>query len=75
MGQGFKNKPSTEQAKPEKFSKKADKMWELTWLHVHIFHDNSTGVQQQKSLKISNKNMLTANKTSHLDKNCNDLLN
>ena len=56
MGQGLKNKPSTEQTKLEKFSKKADEICELTSLHVHVFHGNSAGVKQQKSLKIFNKN-------------------
>ena len=39
------------------------------------FYDNSTGVKQQKSLKISNKNMSITNKTSHSDDNQNDLPN
>ena len=46
MGQGFKNKPSTGQAKLEKFGKKDEEIFDLTSLHVHIFNVNSTGVKQ-----------------------------
>ena len=49
VGQGFENKPSTEQAKLKTFFTKTDGIYDLTWLHVHIFHDNSTGVKEQKN--------------------------
>ena len=39
------------------------------------FCDNTIGVKQQKSFKISNKNTSIPNKTSHSSKNYNDLHN
>ena len=75
MGQGFKNKLSTEQAKLEKFSKKS---WWNMWTDLTScsyfswqFHWREATVK----LKKSNKNTLIANKTSHSGKNCNDLPN
>ena len=49
-------------------------MW-LTWLRVDILHDNSNGVKRQRSFKISHKYMSIVNKTSHSDKNHNDVAN